>query len=69
MIHDEYIDFEILYAGYKLYVIKFDKSKYSATSIIQTPLATALMLAYRISEIVRITEVLSFLTGYVVPSH
>ena len=35
---------------------------YSATLIIRTPLATALrMLAYRTSEIVRITEVLSFL--------
>ena len=31
---------------------------YSGTSIIQTPLATALMLVYRISEIVRLTEVL-----------
>ena len=39
---------------------------YSATSIIRTPLATALMLAYRLSEIVRIT---SFLTGYMIPSH
>ena len=33
------------------------------------PLATALMLAYRISEIVWITKALSFLTGYTVPSH
>ena len=41
---------------------------YSATSIIRTPLATALMLAYQISEIVWITEVFSFLTGYVVPN-
>ena len=44
-------------------------AQYSATSIIQTPLATALMLAYWISEIVWITEVLSFLTRYMVPSH
>ena len=41
---------------------------YSGTSIIQTPLDTALMLAYRISEIVRITEVLTFLTEFVGPS-
>ena len=34
---------------------------YSVTSIIQTPLATRLILAYRISEIVRITEVPTFL--------
>ena len=40
---------------------------YSATLIIRTPLATALMLAYRISEIVLITEVLCFLTGYMMP--
>ena len=40
-------------------------TEYSATSIIRTPLATALMLAIRI---VRITKVLSFLTGYMVPS-
>ena len=46
----------------------FHKNWYSATLVIRTPLATALMLAYRISEIVQITEVLSFLTGYMVPS-
>ena len=34
----------------------------------QTPLDTALMLAYWISEIVRITEVLIFLTEFMVPS-
>ena len=41
---------------------------YSETLIIRTPLAAALMLAYRISEIVRITEVLSFLTKFMMPS-
>ena len=43
-------------------------SMYSGTSIIRTPLDTALMLAYRISEIVRITEVLTFLTEFMVPT-
>ena len=43
-------------------IYMYMKVQYSATSIIQTPLATALMLAYQISEIVWITEVLSFLT-------
>ena len=38
--------------------------KYSETSIIWTPLAIALMLAYWISEIVRTAEVVSFLTGF-----
>ena len=33
---------------------------YSATSIIQTPLSMAPMLGYRVSEIVRKTEVLTF---------
>ena len=37
-------------------------SMYNGTSIIWTPLTTVLMLAYRISEIVLITEVLIFLT-------
>ena len=38
---------------------------YSGTSII---LDTALMLAYQISEIIRITEVLTFLTEFMVPN-
>ena len=41
---------------------------YSGTPIIRTPLAIALMLAYRKSEIVQITKVPSFLTGFMAPN-
>ena len=46
-------------AMYSLYCYSMN---YSVTSIIWTPLSTGLILAYRISEIVRITEVPTFLT-------
>ena len=44
-----------------------DLSRYSATSIIRTPLSKAPVLGVRISEIVRITEVLTFLSFFDVP--
>ena len=43
-------------------------NQYSATSTIRTPLSTALILAYRISEIVRITEVPTFLAWFMIPN-
>ena len=41
---------------------------YSATSIIRTPLSTGLIITYRTSEIVRITEVPTFLTRFMISS-
>ena len=51
-----------------LYYAKLSRYMYSGNLIIWTPLAIALMLAYQISEMVRITEVLSFLNEFMMPS-
>ena len=48
--------------------VPHDFCAYSATSIFQTPLSIGWSLTYRISKIVRITEVPAFLTWFMMPS-
>ena len=44
-----------------MHLFELGDMQYSVTSLIRTPLATRLILAYQISEIVWITEVPTFL--------
>ena len=61
----KHFKFKLFEDHYALHItFSYFDINYSATSIIRAPLSKAPVMWYRISEIVQITEVLTFLSFY-----